>query len=247
MFVQEHRSELHWVKKCIDATPEGWDELTEPRKEKILKAIQDGDIWSNKVAYDQNGERIFGNVCLEIRLHSRGTCLLQHIQLGACNVEDLRPAFAKGMSELVALHGRTGVGDTGEYLPSDTDRQVGLGVLGLANFLRLHGVSYAAFGLALKAVNDGRDEDVTPAIILAREWVAAVAGAAAIARFNGMDRAFTIAPTDSCSYRNKDLEGYRTGPEIAPPLSRHGARDSGTCGVEAVEYGSGTRDREGGW
>ena len=32
---------------------------------------------------------------------------------------------------------RTGVGDTGEYLPPETDRQVGLGVLGLANFLRI--------------------------------------------------------------------------------------------------------------
>ena len=246
-FVDATRRDLPWVKKCIDVTPEWWDELTEPLQSKILKAIQAGDIWLNKVKYDQQGNRIYGNVCLEIYLPSRGTCLLQHIQLGACNVEDLRPAFAKGMSELVALHGRTGVGDTGEYLPADTDRQVGLGVLGLANFLRLHGVSYAAFGLALKAVNDGRDEDVTPAIILAREWVAAVAGAAAIARFNGMDRAFTIAPTASCSYRYKDLEGYTTAPEIAPPISRHVDRDSGTFGVESFDYGPVETASEVGW
>ena len=57
------------------------------------------------------------------------------------------------MQQLVALHGRTGVGDTGEYLPSEVDRQVGLGLLGLANFLRIHGVSYAVFGEALAAVN----------------------------------------------------------------------------------------------
>jgi hypothetical protein len=246
-FVDATRRDLPWVKKCIDVTPEWWDELTEPLQEKILKAIQAGDIWLNKVAYDQNGERIFGNVCLEIRLHSRGTCLLQHIQLGACNVEDLRPAFAKGMSELVALHGRTGVGDTGEYLSSDVDRQVGLGVLGLANFLRIHGVSYAAFGEALKAVNDGEDTDITPAIIIAREWVAAVAGAAQIARFNNMDRAFTIAPTASCSYRYKDLEGYTTAPEIAPPISRHVDRDSGTFGVESFDYGPVEIASEVGW
>ena len=246
-FVDATRRDLPWVKKCIDVTPEWWDELTEPLQEKILKAIQAGDIWLNKVAYDQNGERIFGNVCLEIRLHSRGTCLLQHIQLGACNVEDLRPAFAKGMSELVALHGRTGVGDTGEYLSSDVDRQVGLGVLGLANFLAIHGVSYAAFGEALKAVNDGEDTDITPAIIIAREWVAAIAGAAQIARFNNMDRAFTIAPTASCSYRYKDLEGYTTAPEIAPPISRHVDRDSGTFGVESFDYGPVEIASEVGW
>ena len=42
---------------------------------------------------------------------------------GPVNVEDLQPAFAEGMQQLVALHGRTGVGDTGEYLPPKlTDR-----------------------------------------------------------------------------------------------------------------------------
>ena len=56
----------------------------------------------------------------------------------------------------------------------------------------------------------GLDFDQTPALILAREWVAAVAGAAQIARANGMERAFTIAPTASCSYNYKDLAGYTT-------------------------------------
>jgi hypothetical protein len=236
-FVDATRRDLPWVKKCIDVTREWWDELTEPLQKKILKAIQAGDIWLNKVAYDQQGQRIFGNVCLEVRLHSRGTCLLQHVSLGACDVEDLYPAFTEGMRQLVALHGQTGVGDTGEYLPSWKDRQVGLGVLGLANFLRIHGVSYAAFGEALKAVNDGQDLEHTPAIILAREWVRAVAGAANIAREAKMDRAFCIAPTASCSYRYKDLEGYTTAPEIAPPISRHVDRDSGTFGVESFDYG----------
>ena len=236
-FVDATRRDLPWVKKCIDVTREWWDELTEPLQKKILKAIQAGDIWLNKVAYDQQGQRIFGNVCLEVRLHSRGTCLLQHVSLGACDVEDLYPAFTEGMRQLVTLHGQTGVGDTGEYLPAWKDRQVGLGVLGLANFLRIHGVSYAAFGEALKAVNDGQDLDHTPAIILAREWVRAVGGAANIARGAKMDRAFTIAPTASCSYRYKDLDGYTTAPEIAPPISRHVDRDSGTFGVQSFDYG----------
>jgi hypothetical protein len=246
-FVDATRRELPWVKKCIDVTREWWDELTEPLQQKILKAIQAGDIWLNKVAYDQQGQRIFGNVCLEIRLHSRGTCLLQHVQLGACDVEDLYPAFTEGMRQLVALHGQTGVGDTGEYLPAWKDRQVGLGVLGLANFLRIQGVSYAAFGLALKAVNEGRDTDTTPAIILAREWVRAVAGAANIARAAKMDRAFTIAPTASCSYRYKDLDGYTTAPEIAPPISRHVDRDSGVFGVASFDYGPVEIASEVGW
>ena len=246
-FVDASRAELPWVKKCIDVTPEWWNDLPEPLQAKILKAIQSGDIWLNKVKYDQAGNRIYGNVCLEIYLPSRGTCLLQHVNLGACSTDNLHTAFVQGMSELVSLHGRTGVGDTGEYLSPDVDRQVGLGLLGLANFLSLHGVTYLAFGEALKAVNAGEDEESTPAIVLAREFVYAVAGAAQVARYNGMDRAFTIAPTASCSYRYQDLAGFTTAPEIAPPISRHVDRDSGTFGVESFDYGNVETASDVGW
>ena len=246
-FVDATREELPWVKKCIDITQEWWDDLTEQVQNKIFKGIQAGDIWLNKVKYGADGERIYGNVCLEIYLKSRGTCLLSHVQLGACNVEDLRPAFIQGMSELVSLHGRTGVGDTGEYLSPDVDRQVGLGVLGLANFLAYHGVSYAAFGEALEAVNKGLDFEQTPAIILAQEWVAAVEGAAQIARAANMERAFTIAPTASCSYKYKDLNGFTATPEIAPPISRMVDRDSGTFGVQSFDYGEVEIASEVGW
>ena len=103
-------------------TPEWWNELTESLQGKILKAIQAGDIWLNKVKYNQRGDRIYGNVCLEIYLPSRGTCLLQHVNLGACHVEDLRPAYRRYAST-GRSHGRTGVGDTGEYLsPELTDK-----------------------------------------------------------------------------------------------------------------------------
>ena len=91
-----------------------------------------GDVWLNKVKYDNEGERIYGNVCLEVYLRSRGTCLLQHINLSACEFDTIYDAFVQGMQELCGLHNRTGVGDSGEYQPPETDRQVGLGMLGLA-------------------------------------------------------------------------------------------------------------------
>jgi hypothetical protein len=52
----------------------------------------------------------------------------------------------------------------------------------------------------------------------------------------GMYRAFAIAPTASCSYNNVDLRGYTTTPELAPPISRHVDRDSGTFGVQSYAY-----------
>ena len=226
---------------------EWWNDLSESLQAKILKGIQAGDIWLNKIKYGPDGDRIYGNVCLEVYFPSRGTCLLQHVNLGQCEVEDLRKAFAEGMRQLVSLHGQTGVGATGEYLAPDIDRQIGLGVLGLANFLALHGVSYAAFGEALELVNMGFPSDTTPAIVLAREWIAAVNESAQIARAAGMERAFCIAPTASCSYNYKDLEGFTTAPEIAPPISRVVDRDSGTFGVQSYDYGNVEIASEVGW
>ena len=236
-FVDVSRAELPWIKRCIDVTPEWWNELSPLLQSKILTGIKAGDLWLNKVKHDNRGYRIYGNVCLEIYLPSRGTCLLQHVNLGACGVEDISRAFVKGMSELCNLHKRTGVGETGEYLSPQEDRQVGLGVLGLANFLAIHGVSYAAFGEALKAVRFRTDHLYTPAFVLAERLRSAIAESANVARAAGMERAFTIAPTASCSYRYTDAQGYTTAPEIAPPISREVDRDSGTFGVQSYNYG----------
>lgn len=245
-FVDASRQELPWVKKCLDVTPEWWAEIHDELRSKILKGIQAGDIWLSKVKYDQNDERIFSNVCLEIYLPSRGTCLLEHVNLGQCELDGLIPAFAEGMSNLCSLHSKTGVGATGEYLTPEEDKQVGLGVLGLANFLRRQGVSYAAFGEALRDLND-LNKDWTPAICLATELRSAINIAANIARAYGMERAFTIAPTASCSYNYKDLDGFTTTPEIAPPISRQVDRDSGTFGVQSYDYGDVEIASEVGW
>jgi len=235
-FVQLPRAEAPWIKRCVDLDAEKWRYTSSEVRDAILYGIKSGDIWLNKIKYDQKGERIYGNVCLEVYLPSRGTCLLQHINLGSCEIGDIQTAFTKGMSELCSLHGRTNVGATGEYLPSETDRQVGLGMLGLANLLRRYGVSYKDFGDALAEVNEGSETN-TPAYTLAKEFELGIKAAATTARFANMVRAFAIAPTASCSYRSKDLDGYTCTPEIAPPIARSVDRDSGTFGVEHYDYG----------
>lgn len=240
-FIQTSRSELPWVKRCVDINHHWWEKASKEVKDALLAGIRSGDIWLNKTKVDQNGKRIYGNVCLEIYIPSRGTCLLQHINLGACEFEDLRPAFIAGMQELCNLHAKTGVGKTGEYLSPEEDRQVGLGVLGLANLLRRHGISYQEFGEGLKTFDD------SPAGVLAKELRLAINDAAGIARQYGMDRALTIAPTASCSYRYTDLDGYTCCPEIAPPIAREVDRDSGTFGVQSYDYGPVEIAAEVGW
>ena len=235
-FITTPRSELPWVKRCVDINEEWWCQMHPITRQKLMQGMRAGDIWLNKVKYDNEGERIYGNVCLEVYLRSRGTCLLQHVNLAACEFDTLSEAFVQGMQELCTLHSRTGVGDTGEYLPPETDRQVGLGMLGLANLLRRYEITYKQFGDALEALNTGKNK-ASPAYELAYHLREGINRAADVAKRHNMVRAFAIAPTASCSYRSKDLDGYTATPEIAPPIATTVDRDSGTFGVETYNYG----------
>lgn len=252
-FIDTPRTELPWAKRCVNVDSDFLDKLSSEVIDALIKAIANGDVWLIKKTYDKNGNRIYGNVCLETLLFSRGTCLLQHVNAGACSIDDLQDAYKEGMTQLCELHPRTGVADSGEYLSPSEDKQVGLGILGLANFLSIHGISYKDFGDALEAY---LMDDPHP---WCHHWAHQTAGkavagfqkgidaAADIAVQHGMERAFLIAPTASCSYRHLDSRGFTTAPEIAPPIDRIVDRDSETMGVERFEYGPVETAEEVGW
>ena len=248
-FLNCPRKELPWAKRCVNLTAADWERAPQEVKDALLQGIARGDIWLAKVKFDQKGRRIFANVCLEVFLRSRGTCLLEHINLGACTPEQIPAAFVDGMEELLELHSKTGVEKSGEYLPQSEDRQVGLGMLGLANLLAIEGVTYAQFGDALEYINrSNADLNVTPAALkIGQALKQGIDSAAAVARMAKMDRAFAIAPTASCSYRYYDRAGYTTAPELAPPIGRTVDRDSSTFGVEQYDYGNVETAEEVGW
>ena len=52
-FLQMSRAELPWVKRCVDITEEWWNEASQETKDLLFQGIQAGDIWLNKVKYDQ--------------------------------------------------------------------------------------------------------------------------------------------------------------------------------------------------
>jgi hypothetical protein len=252
-FIKASRKELPWTKRCLNVDDNFLKDSSPEFIDALLQGISSGDIWLNKIRYDDNGNRLRANVCLEVYLPHRGTCLLQHVNMGACGIDDLSAAFVEGMIQLCTLHPSTGVGDTGEYLSPAIDKQVGLGILGLANFLANEGVSYEDFGKALEAYlsSDLRAWETkwfdTIAGHIVWQLDNAIEDAAAVARGYGMERAFCIAPTASCSYRYLDKKGFTTTPEIAPPIARTVDRDSGTFGVESFDYGNVEIAEEVGW
>jgi hypothetical protein len=250
-FVSMERKELQWAKRAINVDEYFFERTSPEFRAKLIQGISNGDVWLVKKKYNAKGERVYFQVCLEVAMPSRGTCLLEHINAGACGIQDLRHAFRQGMKELCELHALTGVGRTGEYLPPETDKQVGLGILGLANFLSIHGISYADLGEALEAYNLGTDEwdswYETEAGYAVNALDMAIREAAEVARAHGMERAFAIAPTASCSYRYLDTRGFTTAPEIAPPIARIVDRDSETMGVERFDYGPVETAEEVGW
>jgi len=248
-FIDYPRARIPWLKRCVNVDP---DVINKPN---VLSAIMDGarkgDLWIVKKQYDKNGERIYHNVCQEILIKSRDTCLLSHVNLGAVKIEDIPAAFGDGMRFLCDLYKNTGVEEAGIY--SKKDNQVGLGVIGLSNLLAIEGVTYEQFVRALRQRNlDVIKEEDRPTDV-AHRWQTIDEGqlkafeiveyiwagfieAAAVAEENGMSRAFTVAPIASCAYRYKDREGYTTSPEISPPISREVDRDSSTLGVQSYQF-----------
>ena len=248
-FVECPRHQLPWAKRCVNLDSSLWAKSDDTVKDAILKGIARGDIWLAKIRQDQRGHRIYANVCLEVFLKSRGTCLLEHINLSAGEVSQLPEAFSAGMEELISLHAKTGVETTGEYLTQAEDRQVGLGMLGLANLLSLENVTYAEFADAL---DDHLGKKIETNVSLAALTIVeaiqkGIDKAAEVAKAANMDRAFAIAPTASCSYRYQDRAGYTTAPEIAPPIGRTVDRDSSTFGVQQFDYGNVETAEEVGW
>lgn len=239
-YVNTPRSELRWAKRCLDVDAEGkWlDYFTTEQLADIMIAIMRGDLWLAKITYDEYGNRIYANVCLEILLKSQGTCLLAHQNLGLLKEHEIVDAFVNGMRWLCEFHPHTGVGEQGIYLNPSVDKQVGLGVLGLSNYLAINGITYRELTQALEK-ELGISTDGAPsleALSLARTLIEAYNKAGAVAKSYGMERAFTVAPTATCSYKQRDRFGYITSPEIAPPVALAVERDSGTLGTVTVEY-----------
>lgn len=178
-------------------------------------------------------EELYAQVCLEILFLPNATCLLGHVNLGQIETLDqLTLAYNEVTELLIDLWRRwkNEVGGRGsQYLDASQDRQIGVGVFGLANLLAKFGITYKQHVEALTAYLTGEYYPKgTVEYKLAVALDNAYQNAAVLARNAGLERAFTIAPTQSCAYRYTDLAGNTTCRNINPPLARRVRRTSHT-------------------
>jgi ribonucleoside-diphosphate reductase alpha chain len=199
-----------------------------------LKEVFDCTI-NDAHAFDANG--LIAHNCVEITISHRSTCLLSHVNLGALKIEDIVPTFIDGMNWLCRVHGSTGVDLGGYYLSPKEDKQVGLGVIGLANLLAIEGITYDELVRGMERVlGVSQLQTSEKGYTLAWTLYRAYQESAKVARMYGQNRAFCVAPTANCSFKYKDREFYVTTPEIAPPVDISVERDSQTMGVLEVDY-----------
>lgn len=237
-----YTKDLPWAKRAVYLNKEMWDNMTNNSRKCLAQKVNNGEVWLAKPQYDKNGTRIYSNVCLEVLLPSRGTCMLSSVNLGQVKeLADIPGMMMKCMAVLCRIHANTGVDRDGVYLSPKEDRQVGLGVIGLANMLAVHKIKYKDFVVELerqlgdpKAPYPTNMFDATYYAV--RYLIEGYEKSAKVAKQHGMERAFAIAPTASMSYRYTDVEGYTTAPEISPPLDLEVDRDSDTFGVETFQY-----------
>ena len=67
-FINAPRHEIPWAKRCINLNEGMWYNTDENVQNAILAGIARGDIWLAKIRCDQEGRRIYANVCLEVFL-----------------------------------------------------------------------------------------------------------------------------------------------------------------------------------
>lgn len=229
--------DLPWAKRAVYLNDYMWHSANPYQRILLTRKVNDGTVFLAKPRWNGN-QRLYSNVCMEVLIPHRGSCLLSPVNFGQLIGKPLsviRDAFVDGMNWLCRLHTVTGLDDTQNYyLPNRLDKQVGLGIIGLANYLAAESISYRDLGYVL--LGDTRK----PTDLKVWDFVEALSqayqAATEVAEHYGMERAFAIAPTASTSYQYKDVNGYTCTPEISPPLWSTVDRNSDIYGAERYYY-----------
>jgi Ribonucleotide reductase, barrel domain len=184
-----------------------------------------------------DGTELGINLCTEVEIPHKGFCILGALNLSYFtpdNVYWLPRYFALAMRRMVEYEAQARAASfvNGTLsCESPANKQVGLGIYGLASMLGAWGVSYEEFNEALTfyGVRERHHLSIgdllslalehpakTLAQVFARELITGYYEASKIAHNAGLRAAFCIQPTVSTSQRSLDAHGYNVSPEVQP-------------------------------
>jgi phosphohistidine swiveling domain-containing protein len=161
-------------------------------------------------------EELRTNVCRALSLINEDQCLVSPVNLAQCYTRsDVVAGFRQTTQFLIDVFNKQL-----ELNFPLRDRQIGVGICGLANCLKIWGISYPEFIDFLTAWNNkvpNLDVMDTPVAVLVQALDEGVKEAAKIGRMHRMRAIFAIEPNESCARRVTDLWGDDVCPNIDPP------------------------------
>ena len=184
----------------------------------------------------------YANVCQGIMLKDRGTCLIYRINLGqVTDISSLSTIFAEATKRAIYTHWewrQLHPERAKLWADLETDNQIAVDVMGLANLLANLGISYSDFIDALW----GKAE-----LDLVYELKAAYSQSTLVADkyceklgLPVFSKLHTVEPAQSHSYRSVDCKGYTVARGIFAPFSRFVNRMSHAANetVRTYDYGN---------
>lgn len=183
----------------------------------VCQKHSQGELFLEKEFGYSMGKELWTNVCRGLSLIPGDRCLVSPVNLGqAKTFSDIILGFKEVTQFLIDVD--TKQRNDGEYLP---DKQIAVGMTGLANCLRNFGTDYHQFIEALIVFNQDLypDHDLmySPAYEIVNAIFTGCCLASQMGEDVGMRAVLAIEPTASSSRRVKDWKGYDIAPNIDPP------------------------------
>ena len=192
----------------------------------LVSKYADGELFIEKylgeTVIDGKNIELRSNVCRGITLSPGDQCLISHVNLGQIkDFSEISVAYKEVTTFLL------NVWKLQEKLGFKLlDRQIAAGVVGLANLLRNHDISYSAFidEQTLYLINPdvyiadfvkNHQENKVKRLIV--NLAMGMKAASDLARLENMRAIHTIEPSESCARRYKDFNGNDLVPQINPP------------------------------
>jgi ribonucleotide reductase alpha subunit len=208
-------------------------------KELVQLLSQAYDNFQCFLVKEPAGAGLFTNLCTEVEIPHRGTCVLGAINLSQFSLSSLVEKFSCVMKEAAKCmykHMRQSnelIKSTPLFCNDPRNRQFGLGLFGMASFLGANGVSYRELADALlhiiyacggrfatieeiyQLAEDLQEQSLANQIVaaLARGYLAAAQEVEGL-----VERAFCFQPTVSTAHRSTDRFGFVSSPELQPVI-----------------------------